>query len=314
MKVLLLFPQKDRQTGLFLVRALDEVGFKVKTIDSRSPMRWRIPLVSKIFRPDLILCNREKGIYRQLYKVRNSTSRPKMICWNLDKKPSVRDFGDTLLALFGLMDILYTTTLGNIAEYRELLPHTEVKLLQQGIDPMTHHREQLTREDHKKYDCDVMFAGDLTDRAHRGRSELIDYIKNAGYDVKVFGGKNAIFDSEHNKACMCAKICLGHNGPKEMSDMALSMSVRDYKVMGAGGVLLTGWCPGIEDWFTCEDSGKPMCFTYKSKEECVDKIAYILNHYDEASELACNAYDEVHQRHRYVDRVRQIVIDTGLHS
>jgi spore maturation protein CgeB len=90
------------------------------------------------------------------------------------------------------------------------------------------------------------------------------------------------------------------------------MSVRDYKIMGAGGVLLTGWCPGLEEWFSCRGTGERMCFTYKSKEECVEKIEFILDNYEKSVAIAKNAQKEVHIRHRYVDRVRQILKDTGL--
>ena len=53
----------------------------------------------------------------------------------------------------------------------------------------------------------------------------------------------------------------------------------------------------------------PMCYTFKTEGECVEKIQYILGHYDEAKERAAHAQNEVHTRHRYIDRIRQIVDD-----
>lgn len=305
MRVLLLFPMKDQQTGLFIEHALKELGLHVVTHDSRTRWKGRIPFLVNKVKPDLVLCNREPGLYKHIQKVKEMKPRPKLVMWNLDKRHRVEDFGPDLLILFNTVDVLYTIALGDILKYKRLCPDTEIKHLQQGIDPSVHHTEILTDNDHEKYHCDIMFAGSFSS-VHKGRVELFDYLLKSGLRIKRFGGKNAIFDADHNKACQCAKICLGHNG---VAHVAVSMSVRDYKIMGAGGVLLTEWCPGIDEWFTCNDTGRPMCYTYKSKEECVEKIHYILNNYDEAQEIAINAQKEVHTRHRYIDRVRQILDD-----
>jgi hypothetical protein len=296
---------KDRQSGLFIERALKELGASVVTHDIRARWKGRVPLLVRKVNPDLVLCSREYGLYRFIQKVKDRKPMPKLVTWNMDKRHRVEDFGPDLLKLFNTMDVLYTIALGDIPKYKRLCPHVEIKHLQQGVDPLVHHTEILIDRDHEKYDCDIMFAGSFSS-VHKGRAELFEYLLKSGYQIKRFGGKSAIYDAEHNKACQCAKICLGHNG---VAHVAVSMSVRDYKIMGAGGVLLTEWCPGIEEWFTCKDTGMPMCYTYKSKEECMEKIHYILNNYDEAKEIALNAQKEVHTRHRYIDRIGQILND-----
>jgi hypothetical protein len=305
MKALLLFPMQDKQSGLFIKRALEQLCVSVVSHDSRARLKARVPALVKKHKPDFILCNREHGLYKHIVNVRSMSPRPKLILWNLDKRQKIEDFGPDLLKLFNVMDTLYTVALGDIPQYERLCPNTEIKHLQQGIDPLVHRTEILTDIDHVKYDCEVMFAGSFSS-AHRGRVELFEYLSKSEYQIKHYHGKTAVFDAEHNKACQCAKVCLGHNG---VAHLAVSMSVRDYKIMGAGGVLLTQWCPGIEKWFTCSDTGVPMCYTFKSKEECVEKIRYILAHYDEAKERAAHAQREVHARHRYIDRVQLILKD-----
>ena len=296
---------KDRQTGLFIQRALEQLGVSVVTHDSRAGLKSRIPALVKKHEPDFVLCNREHGLFKHMAKVREMKPRPRLILWNFDKRKCLEEFGTDLLNLFKTMDILYTIALGEIPQYKRLCPDTEIKHLQQGIDPSVHRTETLADSDREKYDCDVMFAGSITS-VHRGRVELFDYLHKTEYTINHYHGKTAIFDGEHNKACQCAKICLGHNG---WPYHEVSMSVRDYKIMGAGGVLLTQWCPGIDEWFTCKDTGLPMCYTFKTKEECVEKIQYILAHYGEAKERAAHAQSEVHARHRYIDRVQRIVDD-----
>jgi hypothetical protein len=295
---------RDKQSGLFIRRALEQLGVSVVTHDSRARLKSRIPSLTRKHKPDFILCNREHGLFKHIEKVRRMKSRPKLILWNLDKRQNVDDFGPDLLKLFNAMDTLYTVALGDVPQYERLCPNVEIKHLQQGIDPLVHRTEVLTEWDHEKYDCEVMFAGSFSS-VHRGRVELFEYLSKSEYQIRRYHGKTAVFDAEHNKACQCAKICLGHNG---VAHLAVSMSVRDYKIMGAGGVLLTQWCPGIEEWFTCRDTGKPMCYTFKSEADCVEKIRYILGHYEEAKERASLAQREVHTMHRYIDRV-QIILD-----
>ena len=235
MKVLLLFPMRDRQTGLFIQRAMKQLGVAVITHDSRTGLKARIPALVRKHKPDFLLCNREHGLYKYMKKVRDMKPRPRLILWNFDKRQRLEEFGLDLLNLFKTMDTLYTVALGEVPQYRRLCPDTVIKHLQQGIDPLVHRTEVLTNSDHEKYDCDLMFAGSITS-VHSGRIKLFDFLSKTGYQIKHYSGKMAVFDAEHNKACKCAKICLGHNG---WPYHEVSMSVRDYKIMGAGGVLVT---------------------------------------------------------------------------
>ncbi|KKM77022.1 hypothetical protein LCGC14_1374300, partial [marine sediment metagenome] len=87
-------------------------------------------------------------------------------------------------------------------------------------------------------------------------------------------------------------------------NVQLSMSARDYRIMGAGGFLLTNHVDGIEDWF---EIGK-MCDTYRSPEECLTKIKYYLEHEDERKTIAAYGQKVVHEKHKFSDRLREVII------
>lgn len=301
MKVLLVFPQRDHQTGLFIKRAFVQLGAEVQVIDPQTEIQ-RIISVVATFNPDLLFCSRTSELLSYVRHVKRSNPNTIRMCWNVDKRNSVKEFGQPLLDLFAEMDIFYTTGKGNIAEYAQLCPGVAVKHLQQGCDPETHKKEELTEEDHKKYDCDVMFAGRWRGESHPGRKTFFTDLQKEGFNVKLYGYENHITDSEQNKACLCSKIVLGHNA---WSNIDISMSVRDYKIMGCGAFLLTEHCKDIETWF---ELGKE-CDTYSSYGECVEKINYYLSHEDERKQIAATGYDIAHKKHKYLDRMRDVLVD-----
>ena len=65
-----------------------------------------------------------------------------------------------------------------------------------------------------------------------------------GVDFNVWGlgGHPAKYNEEHNKMVACSKINLGLSG---WHSNGKYVSVRDYKILGAGGFLLEYWQDGI---------------------------------------------------------------------
>lgn len=314
MKVQLVFPQKDGQTGLFIKRAFTDLGCKVKVTDAKVHPRHMLP-EAKVFQPDLVFMSRTKILYPAVKDLRRAVPNVVTACWNVDKRNEVNQFPQELLNLFGSVDIMYTIALGNVPQYKKLFPHVVVKHLQQGCDPLTHKIEEPSAADHEKYDCDVMFAGSIGScggtsiqvqrkaiikKMESGIKEEIDKDK---FTFKRYGEKhNRITDSPANKAHRCAKIVLGHNGWR---GCAVSMSVRDYKIMASGGFLLTEHCRGMESWF---ELGK-MCETYTGADDCVEKVKYYLAHPEERAKIAQYGHDVVHEKHKYYDRIKTVVED-----
>jgi hypothetical protein len=302
MRVLLVFPQKDRQTGLFIKRAFSQLGHQVKVVDAKTNPLDMVP-ETKNFKPNLIFCSRTPALLEGMLHIRKKHPEIITSCWNVDKRNNVVEFGEKLLKLFNSVHLFYTIAYGNIKEYQKHCPNTKVLHLQQGCDPQTHKTEKLTENDKKRYSCDVMFAGNIGKRT--GRQPLFDLIsKQRDLKFKLYGQKtkNFITDSAHNKACQCSKVVLGHNSWPSVS---ISMSVRDYKIMAAGGFLLTEYCPDIETWFKIGHE----CDVYKTKEECLEKIRYYIKHDRLRKKISLSGQSAVHEKHRYFDRLKQIEKD-----
>jgi len=309
MKILLVFPQKDKQTGVFIKRAFTDLGCKVKVVDAKIHPRHMLPDAKK-FQPDLVFMSRTKMLYPAVKDLKRVVPNVVTACWNVDKRNHVSQFPPELINLFGSVDVMYTIALGNVKQYEDMFPHVIVKHLQQGCDPLVHEIEEPSAADHKMYDCDVMFAGSAGScggtPVRVQRTALIKRMEEGNFTFKKYGQRdNRITDSPANKAHRCAKIVLGHNG---WSGCAVSMSVRDYKVMGSGGFLLTEYCKGIEDWF---ELGK-MCETYKNLDECVEKINHYKNNEAERKKIAQYGHDVVHAQHKYYDRMKTVIEDVKI--
>lgn len=299
--VLLAFPQRDKQTGLFIKRAFERHGWDVNCeIDPKVNAEELMSIAVKI-KPDLVFCSRTESLIHGIRYIRNYMSNTITMCWNVDKRDSVTEFGNRMLRLFDSVHVFYTIALGNIPDYARYCSNTSVRLLQQGCDPMTHKSESLTDEDHARYDCDIMFAGSV-DKIHKGRQKLIDALLKHKWKVKLYGthGTPRITDSDHNRACQCAKICLGHNG---WPNVDLSMSVRDYKIMAAGGCLLTEWCAGINEWF----SGR--CYTYNGIRDCLRQIEILLDDEPLRKALAQHGQRMTREHDTYFARIANVIED-----
>lgn len=301
MKIVLAFPQQDKETGVWIKTAFEELGCNVVVLDAKVEPGQLHQLVCRA-NPDYVFCSRTPELLGQVIKIKDQFPCIPVGCWNVDVRYSVQQFGNVLLDLFRKVDILYTIGAGNVAEYKLVCPDTEVHHLQEGCDPATHKVEVLTEEDHRLYDCDVMFAGSYRSQIHADRLAIIENIRQKNFFLKLYGYETRIAASDQNRANLCSKIVLGHSGwPK----LATSMSARDYRVMASGGFLLTNHCPDIENWFAIGEE----CDVYRSAKECIDKIRYYLQHEDERRRIAENGCKAVHEKHRFVDRMRIVLVD-----
>lgn len=291
MNILVIFP-KDGQTGTFIARGFRALGHTCDHLWGEGAFNGG--------RYDLAVCSRTPGLSKHLC----ITDATKLVCWNTDVREDLgkfdREFGPGLSGLWGRCDAIYTMAKGQVWEYRRRFPGKHVRWLSQGIDPKTHKIPYVSEEDREKYSCDVMFAGSYRSKLHSDRIQLLEAIGKR-FDLKMFGYDTKIVDEEHNKACACAKICLGNSA---FPWIELSMSVRDYKIMGAGGLLLTNMVKNIENWF-----GDCVVY-YSNVTECLKAIDRLLSmKQKDRDRIALGGMAMVHKEHRYQDRCKVIIDD-----
>jgi len=297
MKVLVAFP-KDGQTGLFIAKGFQACSCDVEYLCANTEV-YEIARFLEVNPGCLVVCSRTAG----LAKVMGLRYHRKLVCWNTDVRRRLDDFqkelGDDIFGLWRKCNAIYTMAKGQVHEYRDFLGK-HIRWLSQGIDPETHHVPVATPEDEKKYGCEVMFAGSYKSKLHKDRIRLIEEVGKR-FDLKLYGYGTKVVDEEHNKACWYAGVCLGNSA---FPHIELSMSVRDYKVMGAGGLLLTNHVVGIEKWF-----GDAALY-YDSVSDCLAKIERILKA-DERWRMLIkrSVAGTMHAKHTYADRCRVILED-----
>jgi spore maturation protein CgeB len=83
---------------------------------------------------------------------------------------------------------------------------------------------------------------------------------------------------------------------------------RLFEVPAAGGFLLTGYAPYLEEYYV---PGKELA-VFRSPDELVQKIIYYLAHDDERQEIARSGQERTLREHTYEQRLRQIFKKIGL--
>ena len=129
------------------------------------------------------------------------------------------------------------------------------------------------------YTKDVTFIGSGDgSRIHGDRRKYINILNK---HIKGFKHFNGVFGLKHNKIVNESKINLNF-APTD----ATGASVRIYKILAAGGFLMTTPWTGMEDTFTINED----IVIFKNEKEMLEKIKYYLNNEDERNIIRKNGY------------------------
>lgn len=291
MKVLLLFPMSDKQTGSAIQRAFENLGHKAIAVDAKLEP-GNSHAVSLAFNPDLIFCSRTKMLTNQVLQIKKSLPNAITCLWNVDARANIESWKH-LYPLIKLVDYHFVVDTTTIPQWKELNPNTF--FLPQGLQNERYKKpDYITRKDIEKYTCDVSFAG----RNRPYRHPFIHAVNSMDIDFKKWGCLKMpkVYNEEHNKMVSLSKINLGCSANPELDNC---ISVRDYKILGARGFLLEAYRNterlfphGIMDYY---DTAKDM----------VSKIYYWLNHDEERKAIAEKGYKWVHESATYTHRIQE---------
>ncbi len=106
--------------------------------------------------------------------------------------------------------------------------------------------------------------------------------------------------SGYAQICATSRIVLGLN---QDHDSPLYFSNRVFLTLACRGFHLLHYVPGMEDVF---ENGKHLAW-FKNQEECLVAIDHYLAHEDERLSIAENGYRLVMAKHKYEDRVDDIL-------
>lgn len=204
-------------------------------------------------------------------------------------------------------DLLLTPRKANLGELSDWAK-TKVAYLPFGYNPKVHFElSQLSENERKKYECDILFFGGAD-------SDRIPYIRrliDQGFKVKLFGGywdrdpmtKNVsmgIVDLEIlRKAIKAAKICLNLVRRANRDGHVM----RTFEIPAMGGCLLTEYTQEHHEIF-----GTPSVQMFTSEEDLINQAHRLLKSDDARQTNTQLGKDKIlNSKNTYRDRLETIL-------
>lgn len=290
MKVFLILPMADGQTGPAIKCAFTRLGHTVKEIDPRLQTS-KIYEAYRGFRAELVLCSKTPEATDQLRRIKQEFN-PVICVINVDARAHISHWA-SVFPIIKLSDYHFVVDTEMIPQWKKIQKNTF--WLPQGLQDEVYHKpKEITEEDKKKYSCDVCFAGGNYDY----RLPFLNAIDQMNIAFKKWGhrGRPKIYNEEHNKMVALSKINFACSNHPENGNY---VSVRDYKIMGAGGFLLERNRKRLYKIFPSN-----ILDAYSTPIELVERIRYWLLHDEERQEIAERGYKWVHANATYTHRIK----------
>jgi spore maturation protein CgeB len=192
----------------------------------------------------------------------------------------------------------------------------KIKLLRTWFIPERNHPVELSSEEKKKFECDVVFVGHYE---HDGRLQYLEALANAGIDLKIHGGNNewgpALKDSEKLKHLLPTKHAWGEDYNKAIAGGKIALcffsklnrdtyATRCFEIPATGSMLLSEY---TEDAASLYEAGKSADF-FKTPEELVEKVKMYLSNEELRKQVAHNGHLKVSvDGHDVVSRMKNVV-------
>lgn len=316
-RVLFVYPLTQAYRDTFSYgQAFKENDWDFYALDSNTELHLVVDKI-KEFRPAAIIYGRRNNLATISQVVAEKFPNLLRIAVFSGVREHPEEFGGGTIQVAKNCNLVYIKAKGMIPEYRRLCPKTRFAWLPEGIQSSLSRRLQPTPEIIKEYGCDVVFFGSKNTLYKTpipyGRIGLMDFLieetrkrninfKLIAYEPITPGQKTAgrIVGEALNMVCNAAKICLGHTG---FAQVGGATSSRDFKILGAGGFLLTEHMASIP--FRIGEE----CATYTSPQDCIEKIEYYLTHEKERLRIAEAGYQAVHLKHTWPCRAAAIILD-----
>jgi len=302
-KVLLLFPMADGQTGPAIKYAFEKLGYEVKTVDERMGERNSYDIACH-FTPDLVFCSKVKTATGEIRKIKEKFKDITVCMWHVDIRSRVEKYAH-LFSLIKSCDYYFVVDTKTIPQWRKINPNTF--WLPQGLQNEVYDKpKEITDDDRKKYSCDVSFAGGLRHSSHKHRDQHLEAIRQVGAKLKLWGCKGSplVYNEEHNKMASLSKINFCCSAFPENGQYT---SARNYKILGAGGFALELYREGIYKIFP-----ENVIKCYTNPGDLKEKVRYWLDHSEERQRVADTAYGWVHENATYTHRIQEALEVMGL--
>jgi spore maturation protein CgeB len=337
MNILVLGNMGDLQSGLYVVKSLDDMGHTTQHIDTREIVMERgiiegqkeiigtLKLVT--IKPDLVIVLKGLEMTPDTVQYVKDTFNCNMINWFFDvylegtKIWENKEYFDTLkkydyffCSLKGVADILIAKGFSN------------VRYLAEGCFPELHSEQYMNNFQKKKYGQDITFCGTIGLSMHPNRITILKRVISEGFWINIYGvvasewkripaiikpshTQEVVINERHSMVAQTSLINLGIDQDPELS---LSQSARMYRVMCAGGLYLTTYVKDLETMFKINEKNKPITsdqelVVYYDENDLIDKLDFLLAHDDIRTSIAKNGQKIVKEKHTFKDRLEDML-------
>lgn len=302
MRVLLLFPMADGQTGPAYKHAFERLGHKVIAVDAKLASGSSFE-TSIGFEPEFVFCSRTPPLAGQVVRIKQKFKSAVVCMMNTDTRNSIKEWAH-LYPLIQAVDYHFVVGYNQLDEWRKLNANTY--WLPLGLQNEIYNKPHIiTEDDRRRYACDVCFAGSVGGRHHSDREPFLAAIEHEGLNLNLWGSQGVprIYNKEHNKQSALAKVSLGCSS---WPNAGRYTSVREYKIMGAGGFLLTRYGDGLEEVFPIAGENQ-VADSFTTPTNLVEKIKYWLANEDKRKIVAERGYKWAHGNATYTHRARMVL-------
>ncbi|TES92950.1 MAG: hypothetical protein E3J87_03445, partial [Candidatus Cloacimonadota bacterium] len=247
------------------------------------------------FKPDLVFCSRTQALTWKVSEIKARFKNAITCIWNVDTRTQVKRWA-YLFPLINNCDYHFIPDTKTIPQWKRINPNTF--WLPQGLQDEVYDKpKEITSEDKAKYSCDVSFAGSVRG-SHKNRHFFLNAIKEMGLSYKFWGcyGIPRIYNEEHNKMVSLSRVNIAMSG---WPGNGKYTSVRNYKILGAGGFALELYREGIYEIFP-----ENVIRCYTSPGDLAKKVRHWLDHNQERQGIADAGYEWVHANATYTHRIR----------
>jgi len=250
MKILFIGVFDPTSTNVSQVEAFRRLGCEVYAYDYRNPPSGarghlvcnEVVALYRSYKPDIVLFSKCRDWPSWVAAQCNDAVR---VLWYMDCPPPNGNYTHQLVDLMRQCELVYCNIWGSVevSRNRGIL---QAELLQEGFDPLVDKPVDVP------FEYDVTFIGGLRNRR---------YVYHQMFKFKVISGA---YREEHAKAVCQSRINLNFTEG--------GASDRVYKILAAGGFLLTEPWPKMEDDFTPKEDFD----IFESPMELERKMEYYL--------------------------------------
>ena len=236
-----------------------------------------------------MLMSRTIGLYDGFVRAKAKYPDLKFAIWNVDVRETIEEWG-ILTNFIQEVDYYFVVAFGVVERWQRINPNTY--FVPQGLQEKRYFPVTPTDIQRQKYECDVSFIGSVSmPEIHKERGGIVQAFQDSRFDFRHLTG---VYGEEHSAAVACSKVNLAVTHGPEVSHY---ISVRDWKILGAGGILLERHHPGLEDLLGGFGN------FYHNIGDAINKAGELLVNYEDEKKRAKEASDWVLATQTYAHRV-----------